>query len=146
VAIVSDTVDIANARIAFEGGCVANLTASRLSLSNMRKIRVFQPGTYVSMDMLEKKTSIFSLEDVTEEEENPFAMIFDLGKEKGRKQLLIQQPQTTVNNAIQSEIDSFLHAIESKTSPVVTLEDGYQALKVAYRILEKIEEINNLAK
>ena len=146
VAIVSDTLDIANARIAFEGGCVANLTASRLSLSDMRKIRVFQADAYISMDMLEKKTSIFRLEDVTDEEENPFAMIFDLGEDKGRKQLLIQQPQTTANNAIQSELESFLHAIESKTSPVVTFEDGYQALKVAYCILEKIKEINPLIK
>ena len=137
VAIVTDTYDIANARLRFENGCVANLTASRISLKNMRKIRLFQPNAYISIDLLKKESEIIKLEDVKNEEENPFALIMDLGKGKGKKQMSIQKTEIVMTNAIQAELDSFLACIEHDTLPLVTLTDGYKALKTAWKILEK---------
>lgn len=140
VPIVTDTFDIANVRLTFEGGCVANLTASRLSLKNMRKIRIFQPNAYISVDLLDKKTEIIQLNEISEEKEDPFALILDLGNEKGKKQIVIRQPEITPINAIQTEIESFIYSIEHEEAPIVTLEDGYRALKIAYQILEKMNE------
>ncbi|MEG2070685.1 MAG: Gfo/Idh/MocA family oxidoreductase, partial [Bacteroidales bacterium] len=140
VAIVTDTFDIANVRLRFENGCVANLTASRLSLKNMRKTRLFQSNAYISINLLEKKAEIIHLEKVKEDEENPFALILDTGKENERKQIIIESPEIMNHNAIQCEIESFVEAIENNTTPVVSLYDGCYALKTAYRILDKMNE------
>lgn len=140
VAIVTDSYDIANVRLRFKNGCVANLTASRISLKNMRKIRFFQPNAYISIDLLKKESEIIKLDDVKNEDENPFALILDLGKGKGKKQLTIQKNEVVVTNAIQNELESFLTSIESDTPPIVTLTDGYKALKTALDILKIINK------
>ena len=140
VAILTETYDIANARLRFENGCVANLTASRISLKNMRKIRFFQPDAYISVDLLKKESEIIKLKDVKNEEDNPFALIMDLGKEKGKKQMTIQKSEVVMTNAIQAEFESFLSCIENDTPPSVTLTDGYKALKTAWKILDKINK------
>ena len=137
VAIVTDTFDIANVRLTFANGCVANLTASRISMKNMRKIRIFQDNAYISMDLLEKKTEMIHIENVTEEINDPFAMILDLG-EKGKKHIIIDTPKIEANNAIRSELESFIQAIDSQTIPEVSLHDGYQALTTAYEIIKKM--------
>ncbi len=138
VPIVSDTPDIANARIEFDNGCVANLTASRISLKNMRKSRFFQRDAYISVDFLTKEMEIVQMKDIDHEPDNPFAMVLDLGAGKGKKEISIDKPEIKANNAIMTELASFADAIQNNVPPPVTINDGYQALEVAYRILDKI--------
>ena len=138
VSIVSPTPDITNARIEFENGSVANLTASRISLKNMRKHRVFQKDAYITIDFLEKKTDIVRINDVFGTPD-PFAMTLDLS-DGSSKQITIEQPEVTPINAIMKELESFNIAIVNNTEPPVTIHDGVQALKVCYMILDEIEK------
>lgn len=137
VAVVSDTPDIANARIEFDNGCVANLTTSRISLKNMRKTRFFQKDAYISVDFLDKTTEIVRMKDVPEGEEDPFAMMIDLG-EKGKRQIIFDKPEITPNNAIKDELSNFGDCIRFGQRPIVPAEDGTRALDVALRIMEKL--------
>ncbi|MHC1707389.1 MAG: Gfo/Idh/MocA family protein [Bacteroidales bacterium] len=138
VSVVSDTPDIANARLEFENGCVANLTASRISMKNMRKSRFFQRNAYVSVDFLDKKVEIIRMKDVDPATADPLAMIIDLGGNRGSKQIIIENPEIQALNAIQRELETFAEAINTDSKPPVTIQDGYHALDVAYRILEKL--------
>lgn len=137
VAVISDTPDIANARLEFENGCVANLTASRISLKNMRKSRFFQKDAYISVDFFEKKSEIVQMKDV-DENTSDFAIVFEPGEGKKAKEILFSQPEIPESNAIRDEIASFYSSIKNNETPVVTIQDGYRALKVAHQILEKI--------
>ncbi|MEZ5082165.1 MAG: Gfo/Idh/MocA family oxidoreductase [Bacteroidales bacterium] len=139
VAVVSDTPDIANARLEFDNGCVANLTASRISMKNMRKSRFFQSDAYIAVDFLEKKAEILRMENVTNlDKVDPFAMIINLGKGKGSKQIIFDQPKVKQINAIKTELESFARAITLNQSPLVSINDGYAALDIAYKIMEKM--------
>ncbi len=140
VAIVSDTPDITNARIEFDNGCVANLTASRISMKNMRKSRFFQKDAYITVDFLEKKSEIVRMKDVQGEPDDPMAMIIDLGNNKGMKQIIFEKPDIEPVNAIMLELESFYKAIVKNQQPPVTIEDGYNVLSVAYQILEKVHD------
>jgi predicted dehydrogenase len=140
VKVVSDTPDIANARIEFDNGCVANLTASRISMKNMRKARFFQRDAYIAVDFLSKSVEIIRMKDVKEPVDDPFAMIIDLGPGKGKKQIFMDKPEVTAINAIKMELESFYQAIVNNTTPPVTINDGYEALDVAYQIIHKINE------
>jgi predicted dehydrogenase len=139
VAVVSDTPDICNARIEFSNGCVANLTASRISMKNMRKSRFFQKDAYVSVDFLKKAVEIIRIRDVNPETAGPLDMVIDLGENKGSKQILFDKPEIPSINAIQTELFSFYEAIANDTTPSVTIDDGYNALAVAYEIIDKLE-------
>lgn len=136
VSIVSPTPDITNARIEFENGSVANLTASRISLKNMRRHRIFQKDAYITVDFLEKKTDIVRINDI-EGSPDPFAMTIDLA-DGSCKQITIEQPTVTPINAIMTELESFHNAVVNNTEPSVTIHDGVQALKVCHLILEEI--------
>tara|TARA_R110002096_G_scaffold132768_3_gene283263 strand:- start:26980 stop:27966 length:987 start_codon:yes stop_codon:yes gene_type:complete len=136
VAVVSDSPDIANARIEFENGCVANLTASRISLKNMRKTRLFQKDAYITIDFLEKESEIVRMQNEIDQD-NPYAMIMDLGNGK-KKQIYFEKPESLITNAIQEELRNFGESINKKVQPNVTLRDGYKALHVACQILESI--------
>ncbi|MBE9480567.1 MAG: Gfo/Idh/MocA family oxidoreductase [Bacteroidetes bacterium] len=145
VAVVSDTPDITNARIEFDNGCVANLTASRISMKNMRKSRFFQRDAYISVDFLSKEAEIIRMKDIVGKIDDPFALIIDLGKNKGSKQIFFDKPQIKLINAIKTELQYFYKSIVDNTTPQVTINDGYNALDVAYRIIEKLKlSINNL--
>jgi predicted dehydrogenase len=149
VAVVSETNDIANARIEFENGCVANLTSSRISLKNMRKSRFFQKDAYISVDFLTKEAEIVRMEDV-HADADPFALVIDLGEGKGSKKIHFDKPNVPTTNAIQEELKSFHQAIENQTTPIVSLEDGLRALEVAHIILDKLKEnkvelLNNIS-
>jgi predicted dehydrogenase len=144
VAIVSDSPDIANARLEFDNGCVANLTASRISMKNMRKSRFFQRDAYIAIDFLEKETEIIRLKDLGGIAPDPLAVIIDLPAGKGSKQIYFDKPEIVPINSIQTELQSFAQAILTNKTPLVTLNDGYIALDIAWRILEKVN--NSLSK
>ncbi len=135
VNVLSDSIDIANARIEFHNGAVANLTASRISLKKMRKMRVFQNNAYISADFLEKKVEIVKMKPV-EKEDNPFGIYIDTPK--GKKQIYYMHPDITENNAIKDELSEFCKSIINETTPPVTIEEGFMALQVAEEIDEKI--------
>lgn len=138
VAVLSDTPDISNARIEFENGCVANLTASRMSLKQMRKLRLFQQDAYISLDFLEKNAQIVRLFDKTDQPPNAEQMM-ELETARGTKLLHVEMPSIEPVNAIQMELESFAQSISENTPPKVGIEDGYRALEVAYRILAEID-------
>ncbi len=134
VSVISETPDIANARIEFENGCVANLTASRISMKNMRKTRFFQKDAYISVDFLEKKSEVVKMKDVPENPDE-FAMILQ-NAEGVKKQIYFENPTIENNNAILDELETFADAINNDTTPIVTLNDATKALKVAQQIID----------
>ncbi|KGO81525.1 Gfo/Idh/MocA family protein [Flavobacterium beibuense] len=138
VSVISDTPDIANARIEFENGCVANLTASRISLKNMRKSRFFQKDAYISVDFLDKMCEVVKMKDAPEEP-GDFDMILQ-NAEGLKKQIYFENPEIVANNAILDELETFADAINNNTTPIVTLEDGTEALRIAYRIIDCFEK------
>jgi len=135
VSVISDTPDIANARIEFENGCVANLTASRISLKNMRKTRFFQKDAYISVDFLEKKCEVVKMKDAPEQA-GDFDMILQ-NAEGIKKQIYFDNPEIAGNNAILDELEAFADAINTNTKPIVTLHDGTEALRVATMIINQ---------
>jgi predicted dehydrogenase len=141
VPIVSDTPDIANARIEFDNGSVANLTASRISMKNMRKVRFFQRDAYIAVDFLKKDVEIIRISNPPEPNTDPMAMIIDLGEKRGKKQISVEKPEIYNLNAIKTELESFYHSIANNLTPPVTINDGYDALNVAYQILGKMQEL-----
>ena len=145
VAVVSDTPDIANARIEFDNGCVANLTASRISIKNMRKSRFFQRDAYISVDFLNKEVEVVRIKDPDKSSSLPMSFMIDLGPGKGSKQISFTKPEVKPLNAIRTELESFYNAIATNTIPSVTINDGYSALEVAHKVIEKINQsANNL--
>ena len=134
VSVISETPDIANARIEFENGCVANLTASRISMKKMRKARFFQKDAYISVDFLEKQCEVVKMKDAPKDPDD-FAMILT-NAEGVKKQIYFDNPEIEVNNAILDELDTFADAIVNNTTPVVTLQQGTNALKVAMQVIE----------
>ena len=134
ISVISDTPDIANARIEFENGCVANLTASRISMKNMRKSRFFQKDAYISVDLLEKKAEVVRMKDVPENPDE-FAMILQ-NAEGVKKQIYFDNPEVENNNAILDELETFADAIINKTEPIVSLRNGTDALRVAQMVID----------
>ena len=137
VSIVSPTPDITNVRIEFENGAVANLTASRLSLKNMRKTRIFQNDAYITIDFLDKKAEIFRIHDQVDDS-NPLSTTITLG-DGSEKQITFEMPEVHQINAIKTELESFYGAIVHNTTPAVTIDDGINVLRLAYRILEAVD-------
>jgi predicted dehydrogenase len=134
VSVLTDTPDIANVRIEFNNGCVANLTSSRISMKKMRKIRLFQKDAYIGIDFLEKNTEIIKLKKPDEED----AFSFDIETHQGTKTISIANPVVENGNAILAELTSFVHAIQKDEPTVVSEIDGFLAMEVAHQILEKI--------
>jgi predicted dehydrogenase len=133
VSVISSSPDIANARLEFENGCVANLTASRISLKNMRKTRFFQKDAYISVDFLEKQCEVVKMKDAPESP-GDFDMILQ-NAEGEKKQIYFANPEVSNNNAILDELETFAHAINTNSRPVVSLHDGTEALRVATQII-----------
>lgn len=143
VSVVSETPDIANARIEFDNGCVANLTASRLSMKNMRKTRFFQRDAYISVDFLEKEVEVIRMNTIIGEPD-PLAVTIEMAEGKGLKQIHFERPEILPTNAIKSELESFADAILNNTTPIVNVSHGLQALEVANRIIEKMNTTSHL--
>lgn len=133
-AVISDSPDIANARIEFENGCVANVTSSRISMKNMRKARFFQKDAYISVDYLDKICEVVKMKDAPEVP-GDFDLILQ-NAEGVKKQIYFDNPSVETNNAILDELETFADAINNNTTPIVTLEDGTEALRIAYKIID----------
>lgn len=142
VAVVSNSPDIANARIEFANGCVANITASRISLKNMRKTRVFQRDAYIAIDFLKKKTEVVRLGQ-GEDDADSNDMYIEL-PDNTKKKINFEFPNIAETNAIQEELKSFRESIISNSQPAVTIQDGYNALQVAHEIVSKLHINSNL--
>jgi predicted dehydrogenase len=140
VAVMTDTPDIANVRIEFNNGCVANLTSSRISMKKMRKVRLFQKDAYIGIDLLEKKTEIIKLK----QPEDVDAFSFDIDTPNGKKTIAIANPSIEPLNAIKLELTSFVDAIVNNKPTVVSEIDGYLAMEVAHKILDKINNTSIL--
>jgi len=139
VSVISDTPDIANARIEFENGCVANLTASRISMKKMRKARFFQRDAYISVDFLDKKCEVVKMKDAPKDPDD-FAMILT-NAEGVKKQIYFDNPEVESNNAILDELEAFANSIETDTTPIVSLGQGAEALRVAMQIIENFKTL-----
>ncbi|MEP6513539.1 MAG: Gfo/Idh/MocA family oxidoreductase [Parafilimonas sp.] len=140
VAVITDTPDIANVRIEFHNGCVANLTSSRISMKKMRKMRLFQKDAYIGIDFLEKKTEVIRLKQPSDK--NVFS--FDIETPNGKKTLAIATPNVKPVNAIREELKAFVSSILNNEPTVINEIDGYLAMEVAHHILEKISNTNIL--
>lgn len=140
VAVMTDTPDIANVRIEFNNGCVANLTSSRISMKKMRKIRLFQKDAYIGIDFLEKKTEIIKLKQPEDEK----AFSFDIDTPNGKKTIAIATPSIEPLNAIKLELNAFVDAIVNNKPTQVNEIDGYLAMEVAHQILDKINNTSIL--
>ncbi|HMK20590.1 MAG TPA: Gfo/Idh/MocA family oxidoreductase [Chitinophagaceae bacterium] len=136
VGVMTETPDIANVRIEFNNGCVANLTSSRISMKKMRKIRIFQKDAYIGIDFLNKKSEIIKLKDEETDDTNVFT--FDIDTLNGKKSIAISNPQVPDINAIKKELEEFKNAIEKNTRTIVSEIDGLMAMDVAHQILQKI--------
>lgn len=140
VAVMTETPDIANVRIEFNNGCVANLTSSRISMKKMRKMRLFQKDAYLGIDFLEKKTEIIKLKQP--DDTNVFS--FDIETSNGKKTIAIANPSIQPLNAIKLELESFVDAIVNNKPTVVSEIDGFLAMEVAHQILDKINNTSIL--
>jgi len=138
VAVMTDTPDIANVRIEFDNGCVANLTSSRISMKRMRKMRVFQKDAYISIDFLDKKTEVIKLK----EPQDTNAFSFDIATPNGNKTIAIANRPVPEVNAIKQELEEFKDAINNNTQTVVSEIDGLKAMDVAHQILAKIGNVS----
>lgn len=140
VEVVSDHIDIANARIQFENGAVANVTASRISQKKMRKMRIFQKDTYLSLDFVTGVSEVYRLSPVDSPVSNGSISFGEIGIGDKKKRLIYEQPETKEVNALQYELQLFVNSVLEKTKPVVSGEDGLRALKVAEAIIQKIND------
>lgn len=134
VGVMTETPDIANVRIEFHNGCVANLTSSRISMKKMRKMRIFQKDAYIGVDFLNKKTEIIKLKEPRDS--NVFA--FDIETPSGKKTIAVANPTVHEVNAIKKELEEFVDAIRNNTRTIVSEMDGLMAMDVAHKILAKI--------
>ncbi|HTY01025.1 MAG TPA: Gfo/Idh/MocA family oxidoreductase [Bacteroidota bacterium] len=140
IAVVSDSVDIANARLQFDNGCVANVTASRISQKKMRKMRLFQQNGYISIDFSQGIAEVFRLVESEDEHIEGTLMLGELGSGKHRRKIVYEQPEVKEVNALRYELESFARCIARGERPIVSGDDGRRALEVANLILRKIEE------
>jgi predicted dehydrogenase len=140
VAVITDTPDIANVRIEFNNGCVANLTSSRISMKKMRKMRLFQKDAYIGVDFLEKKTEIIKLK----QPDDQHVFSFDIETQQGKKTIAIATPSIEANNAMKTELEAFVYAINHQQPTLVSEIDGFLAMEVGHRILDKINNTSIL--
>jgi predicted dehydrogenase len=140
VAVVSDHLDIANARLQFENGAVANVTASRISQKKMRKMRIFQQDSYIALDFVTGVAEAYRLM-LPDAEVNPNLISFgEIGVGDKKRKLVYEQPEQKELNALQYELQLFVNSVVNGTKPVVSGIDGLRALKVAELIIHKIEQ------
>jgi predicted dehydrogenase len=149
VNVISDTIDIANARLQFENGCVANVTASRISAKKMRKMRIFQPNGYISLDFVDGFSEIYFISQGNQKTFNDGTLAFNLGQigsGADMKEIKYSRLQKSGINPLKYELTRFLESIISGTAAVVSGEDGLAALHLANQVMEKIDEHTRVVK
>jgi predicted dehydrogenase len=139
VAVVSESPDIANARIQFQNGCVANVTASRISQHKMRKMRLFQHDAYISIDFAQPLAEVFRLVDEGDAQAQPTMLLGKIDQGARKRLIVYEQPEIPPMNALLEEMRSFVACIQAGSRPVVSGQDGLQALEVAAEILKAID-------
>jgi predicted dehydrogenase len=139
VAVVSDSADIANARIQFQNGCVANVTASRISQQKMRKMRLFQQDAYISIDFAQGISEVFRLIDEGDTNAKPTMLLGKIDQGTKKRDIIYEQPEVKEVNALKYELELFVRAILNDTDPPVDGKDGMQALEVAREIMDRID-------
>lgn len=137
VAVVSETIDIANARLRFENGCVANLTSSRISQKKMRKMRMFQRNAYVSVDFLQKASEIYQLDEGRAEHD---MILGEIGVGDRKRRIAYWRPEVPEGEALQKELETFIQSVRGEHPPAVTGEEGRAALSAAIQVLQRIED------
>ncbi len=140
VNVVSDSLDIANARIEFENGAVANVTASRISQKKMRKMRIFQQDAYIALDFNSGVSEIYRLVSPSDKTLKDFISFGEMGIGENKKAVIYEQPEQKEINALQYEQQLFIDAITNNKTPIVSGKDGLRALKVAEMIINKINK------
>ncbi len=140
VAVVSDNIDIANARIQFENGAVANVTASRISQKKMRKMRIFQKDNYLSLDFITGVSEVFRLIPLDDKVDPTYISFGEIGVGDKKKQIVYEQPEIKEINALKYELELFINSVLENKKPTVSGDDGLRALKVAQIIMKKIKE------
>ncbi len=140
VAVVSDSIDIANARLQFDNGCVANVTASRISQKKMRKMRLFQRDAYISVDFLDGVAEVFRLVDEGDVSAKATMMLGAIDRGSVKRNIVYEQPEIKDVNALKYELEQFVDAVQKNIEPLVSGEDGLRALQIAHAIIEKIGE------
>jgi len=140
VAVVSGSEDIANARLQFENGCVANVTASRISQNKMRKMRLFQHDAYISIDFSQGLAEVFRLVDENDSGVKPTMMLGKIDQGERKRIIVYEQPEVKEVNALKYELELFVKSVQEDVEPPVTGRDGLQALEVAQEILKKISD------
>ena len=138
VSVVSGSEDIANARLQFENGCVANVTASRISQNKMRKMRLFQNDAYISIDFSQGLSEVFRLVDEGDPNVKPTMMLGKIDQGTRKRVIVYEQPEVKEVNALKYELELFAKSVQDGTEPPVTGQDGLQALEVAQEILKEI--------
>jgi len=138
--VVSETIDIANARLQFANGCVANVTASRISQKKMRKMRLFQRDAYISIDFSDGLAEVFRLIDADDPLAASMMSLGEINLGARKRKIVYEQPPIGEVNALRHELEMFLRSAETGTPPVVTGEDGLAALAVAHEIMNKIQQ------
>jgi predicted dehydrogenase len=140
VAVVSENIDIANARLQFANGCVANVTASRISQKKMRKMRMFQRDAYISIDFSEGSAEVFRLIDGNESTSGQTMMLGQIDSGKMKRNIVYEQPEIKDVNALKYELEMFIEAVQHDKTPLVTGEEGLRALQIAHQIITKIHQ------
>ncbi|MEJ2050704.1 MAG: Gfo/Idh/MocA family oxidoreductase, partial [Calditrichota bacterium] len=143
VSVITNSIDIANARLSFENGCVANITASRISQKAMRKLRIFQPAAYVSIDFQDGSAEIYRLRDAVQANDSIPLVLGEMSYQDVKKYIVYEQPPVDDVNALKEELAAFARAVSRHERPVVSGEDGLHALEVAQLIQQKIKEVSS---
>ena len=138
VAVISKTPDICNARVTFENGCVANFTASRISMKKMRKTRFFQKEAYIALDYLTKKVEVVKIKNAPKQTDDLSILLTNA--EGDKKQIYFEIPKIDEINPIQEELEDLAKSIKENKRPTVSLKDAAYALKVAHQIIACINQ------
>jgi predicted dehydrogenase len=141
--VISDSEDIANARLTFDNGCVANITSSRISARPLRKMRLFQKNSYISLDFLQRSVEIYKLVDadfIPKEKMEKKTVVGNIPVGEVGKTIVYEKPEIKTEDMLTSEIESFLDTVKNKSHPKVSGEDGKRALEVALEIVNKAKE------
>ncbi len=140
VAVITDKIDIANARLNFENGCVANLTASRISLKKMRKMRIFQKNAYISIDFMKSQSEIFSILKEGTSIDNPKALVVPMEYDNKKIRILYESKTVSNINPMKFELNKFFDSIVENIKPEVDIEAAVEAVEAAQKIIDKINK------